>query len=169
MKAKELKIGIVLGLILLLGLADFSEATTIEDDWWNDREIPGSPISILLSGIDNVYITPSEPMFTDPITIHSSGGASRGPVSITNTDFTIDGSCLELDIHLYLGPFISYWSHSEDIGILPIGTYDLTVRTYESLNLTDTYPTTFEVIPEPVSMVFLMSGVSFLIKKGVKS
>jgi len=58
MKAKELKIGIVLGLILLLVLSDFSAATTIEDDWWNESSILcDNSNSIVIEDIEYYFLT----------------------------------------------------------------------------------------------------------------
>jgi hypothetical protein len=56
---------------------------------------------------------------------------------------------------------ITPWSHTENIGNLSAGSYNLTVRTIEGIDVTDTYITSFEVVPEPAS--FALFGLGLLI------
>jgi predicted outer membrane repeat protein len=102
--------------------------------------------------ITDVFILPEEPTITDAISILVSGGEGYN-VSITDSILIIDETSIELDIYLHLGllPVATPWSHSEDIGLLSAGIYELTANTiFESEpHLNDSYYTTFEVVPEP--------------------
>ena len=114
------------------------------------------------AAITDVFIFPQEPMVIDPITIITSGIEGSGDVVINSSSFLIDGTSLELDIFLDVGNFaiITPWSHSEDIDALLIGTYELTVNTiFESApHLNDSYYTSFEVIPEPATILLFATG-----------
>jgi len=112
--------------------------------------------------ITDVFIFPEEPMVIDPITIFVSGVESGGPVTIDNSDFQIDGTSLTLDIYMDIGllTVVTPWSHSEDIGLLGAGIYELTANTiFEQVPLfNDSYYTTFEVTPEPTTLLLLGFG-----------
>ena len=116
--------------------------------------------------ITDVNILPEEPTIEDVITIVVSGIEGSLPVSIDDSIFQIVGTSLELDLFVTTGPFyaITTWSHSEIIGALPANSYNLTVREHERFMadpyfLTDTYPTSFTVIPEPTSILLLSMGI----------
>ena len=117
------------------------------------------------TSITDVYIMPEVPAVEDVITIFASGQASSRPVWITDSNLYLEGTSLELDIFFELGPFqmITPWSYSEEIGMLPAKTYELTVRTFEvpypDSGPTDTYTTTFTVVPEPTSILLLSMGI----------
>jgi hypothetical protein len=110
--------------------------------------------------ITDVSIVPSLPTPLDVISIDISGVESTGPVFITDTDFRQDGTLLELDIFLDVGfaAVVTPWSHTENIGTLSAGLYDLTVRTVEDSVVSDTYSTSFEVVPEPATLILLALG-----------
>jgi hypothetical protein len=82
--------------------------------------------------IQDVNIDPNRPTDKDSITIVVSGSGSTMPAWMDGSDFRMAATSLELDIFVSLGPFeeISEWSHSEIIGTLPAGSYDLTVQAY---------------------------------------
>ncbi|MBN1844920.1 MAG: PEP-CTERM sorting domain-containing protein [Sedimentisphaerales bacterium] len=109
-----------------------------------------------------VQIIPSLPTNNDIIQIKASGILFYCDSPFDHSDFCIDGFSLQLDIyygHGYLtalGP----WLRSEYIGPLPGGTYDLTITHYEGevFPLVDTYSTSFEVVPEPMSLSLLLLG-----------
>jgi len=111
--------------------------------------------------ITDVEITPAEPTMEDIISIVTSGVEGAGAVFVTDTDFRTDGTSLELDIFLDVGvfPALTPWSHSEYIGTLREGMYDLTVRTWELPDITDTYSITFDVVPEPTTVLLLAMGI----------
>jgi len=117
------------------------------------------------AAIIDVHILPEDPTMIDPITIITFGTESCGPVTIINSDFQINGYFLELIISLEVGPYtvITPWSHFEPIGTLPEGMYDLNVQTLEQSIVTDTYSMSFEVVPEPSSLV-LFGFVGLIIK-----
>jgi hypothetical protein len=107
--------------------------------------------------ITNVQIIPEQPILTDSIIISVNGIEGSGRVQITSTDFAINDNSLSLDISLSVGPYtvVTPWSHSEVIGTLPQGYYDLTVRTFDYYHgtLLGTYPTVcFTVAPEPSTL-----------------
>jgi len=116
------------------------------------------------ASIIDVNIVPILPTTVDQISIQTYGRESKGPVYITSTDFYHNGTLLELDIYLDVGflNVVTPWQHFEDIGTLPKGTYDLTVRTYQESVVTDTYPTSFEVVPEPTIVSLICLGIPFL-------
>lgn len=107
--------------------------------------------------IEDIHTEPNQPTNTDSITIVASGKAGSAPVWMDNSDFRRDGTSIELDLFFTLGPYakITSWSHSEFAGTFPAGSYDLTVRgyNYDELTgtyfLTDTYITSFNVVPGP--------------------
>jgi hypothetical protein len=114
--------------------------------------------------ITDVSILPTTPTVIDPITISVSGIEGSGGVRITDTDFYISGDSLELDIFLELGPLavITPWSYSENIGILPADTYNLTVRSFSYYpSRESSYLTRFEVVPEPSTFAFLFFALPF--------
>jgi len=119
--------------------------------------------------IDEVYITPEIPSTKDTITIFVSGIQGSGPVEINNTELFIDEYSLELDIFLTVGflTWVTPWDYSEGIGTLSAGTYNLLVKTDQPTmsGLEDTYSITFEVIPEPTTLLFLSVGLLGLIHR----
>jgi len=119
--------------------------------------------------ITDVYILPEEPTIDDAITISVSGVEPYGGVSITDSVFNVDGTSLGLDLYLTLGlsPVLTPWSYSEDIGSLPMGTYELSVNTiFESEPIfNDTYFKSFEIVPEPSTVLLLALGILALTRK----
>lgn len=114
------------------------------------------------ASITDVDILPAEPTVVDPISILVSGEENFN-ISISDSFFTIDGALLELDIHFQEGmmPTVTPWSHTESVGILPVGTYDLTVNTWIATSpaFNDTYHTSFEVVPEPATILLFGLGM----------
>jgi len=111
------------------------------------------PMKTIEGSIHNAYTEPNQPTDKDLITIVIDGVEGQGPVLITDSNLQITGTSLEIDISLNVGPFteITPWSHSEIIGTLPAGSYDLIVNANYSGSHTgtETYSTTFTVIAEP--------------------
>ncbi len=112
--------------------------------------------------ITDVYVTPTEPTVWEGISVVTSGIAPRGGVTLTGTDFRINGSQLELDLNLHLGLLTreTPWTFSEGVGSLTAGSYDLTVTAYYNLIVLDpsVYSYSFEVVPEPVTAMLLGTG-----------
>lgn len=110
------------------------------------------PIKTIEGGIHNVYADPNQPTNSDSITIVVSGEEGQRPVLITGSNFQINGTTIELDIFLHVGFLmaITPWSHSEIIGSLPAGSYDLIVNAHYggAYNWTHTYSTSFMVMIE---------------------
>ena len=119
------------------------------------------------ASITSVAVQPEIPTINDDISLLISGVES-GSMEIVDTSLIINEMLLELDIYIRYGmlPVVTPWSHSENIGMLPIGTYDLTVSMFvESRpDLDDTFTTSFEVVPEPGTMILLGLG-GLLIRK----
>ena len=114
--------------------------------------------------IVDVTIEPEEPMETDIISIFVSGEDTCS-VSVTDSFLIIEGSSVELDIYLNVGmmPVVTPWIHTEEIGYLSSGIYELTVNSvYDDIFPDpDNYVTTFEVIPEPATV--LLFGIGGLV------
>ncbi|MBN2019477.1 MAG: PEP-CTERM sorting domain-containing protein, partial [Sedimentisphaerales bacterium] len=112
----------------------------------------------------DVNVFPEQPTINDEIAIITSGITSLGGIQIEGSDFEMQGNSLLLDIFIRTGaatveiPYL----YSENIGTLPAGLYDLTVRNFETslydITHTYTYSTTFEVVPEPSTLVLLSFG-----------
>jgi len=118
------------------------------------------------AGIINLTISPLEPTSYDPITIHVSGEAGYSPVWVNTLDFRANGNNLELDLSVTTGPYamVAPWSYSENIGYLSSGVYDIKVNAIYSPATIETCATTFEVIPEPASLLLLVIGLPLLRK-----
>jgi len=109
-----------------------------------------------------VQIIPAIPTNNDIIQIKASGILAYLDAPFDHSEFFINGYSLQLDIYYGDGYLtaIGPWLHTEFIGPLPVGTYDLEVTQYEHevFPLIDTYSTTFEVVPEPMSLSLLFFG-----------
>ena len=123
-------------------------------------------VSPLVSAeITDVFIFPQEPIEIDPITI-SVFGEEPFNISIADSIFTVDETFLNMDIYLDPGnlPVVTPWAHTEDIGVLLAGTYDLTVNIINELEpeFNDTYYTSFEVVPEPITALLFGAGIFWI-------
>ena len=109
----------------------------------------------VLINITDVNIIPDEPNEEDIITIVVSGSASQSSSIFEYSNFSKVGTSLHLDLFIDLGiaDTPSTWSHAEEIGTLPPGTYTLTTRTFyfPTGDLKDTRITEFTVLPELIS------------------
>ena len=121
--------------------------------------------------IDGAYTIPSQPATTDPITIVAYGQVGYINTPIDHTDFYMADTSLQLDIFFdfseTLLPMVAPWSHSEPIGMLSEDSYTLTVRTFEwpVIVIADTYLTSFEVVPEPATVLLLGLGGLALLRR----
>ena len=113
------------------------------------------------AAILEVIIQPDTPDYTEVITIIITGEEGTGPVEISDSIFSVDDNQLELNLTIANGPYtvMSPWAHQEDIGTLSIGIYELNVNTINSFNDTDTFFTSFEVVPEPASILLISGGL----------
>jgi len=119
--------------------------------------------------IDNVLVIPENPTTLDSIDIDVFATLSSAEVPYS-TEVTFVDDTVELDI-TFSGTglaVITAWNHTESIGALSVGTYDLIVTTtYTSQSAwDDTYLTSFEVVPEPTTLLLL--GLGGLISKRIK-
>ncbi len=113
-------------------------------------------------GITDVQVIPPNPTTMDSISIYSYGGLAYNDAPFDHSDLFIDKYSLQLDIHYGFGylPSTGFWSHTEIVSTLPAGFYELTVNAYErEMPVGDTYVTSFEVVPEPMSILFLGFGM----------
>ncbi len=119
-----------------------------------------------MAAITDVSIQPATPTFNDDISVLVSGVES-GSMGIVDSSLTMNDMSLELDIYIEQGvlPVVTPWTHSENIGMLPIGTYDLMVNTIYAPDVTDTFTTSFEVVPEPTTLLLFLAGIPLLKKR----
>ncbi len=124
--------------------------------------------------ITDVQISPENPSINDIITIETDGSIPGGTIFFDESIFAQDEFAVQLDLYFTggSGPQVPQpWFHDEEIGILSQGSYDLSVQAYWRNSSTadyilhDTYPTNFEVIPEPASILLLLAGVPLLKKR----
>ena len=121
----------------------------------------GSPIQI---HIENVEITPPEPTILDIINIDVLGSASGSGSQVEYSEFSQDGTSLQLDLFVDVGDLTvpSTWTHLEQLGPFDAESYSLTVRAceYHDGTYKDTYPAVeFTVVPEPTTIALLGLGL----------
>jgi len=126
----------------------------------------------IIVSISDVQISPEQPFISDVITVESWGGFTEGTLFYDTSVFAKDDLSLQLDLYFTGGPgptIPQAWFHDEVIGTLPQGNYDLLVQAYykssgaAEYSLHDEYSTSFEVVPEPLTLAFLALG-GFLIR-----
>ena len=126
----------------------------------------GAIIIPLQASITDVTIQPETPITTDLISILVSGEESSGPVQITDSVYDLDSFDITLDLTLEAGlsPVITPWDYTYDVGLLSEGIYGLTVNTLvpSMPSRNDTYITSFEVVPEPATVLFFGLGMFLL-------
>ena len=112
--------------------------------------------------IDDVEIIPNQPLPYENISIQVDGEFTHCGVRFDESIFTVNNQTWQLDIYFTegFGPSIPEpWSHDENISALPLGSYDLLVQAYWRSSpeynyiLHDSYPTNFDVIPEPAAFL----------------
>lgn len=114
-------------------------------------------------------VQPETPTIYDPISILSNATAGSGPVEVEQSLFQVNGSHLSLNLDVKVGMLqvVTPWSYTENIGTLPAGSYDLAVTAdyyFAGWTNSEEYYTSFEVIPEPASILLLLAGVSVMRK-----
>jgi len=123
----------------------------------------GSPILIYIEDVD---ITPQVPTMLDIINIDVLGGASCSGSQVEYSEFSRNGTSLQLDLFVDVGILTipSTWSHLKQVGPFDAESYSLTVRAFEYQDgtLKDTYTVDFPVVPEPCTLVFLTIGLPVL-------
>ena len=121
------------------------------------------------ASIGDVTIQPSAPTEADNISFDIVGAEASGDVNISEVIYNLDNNHVTLDLSMELGPFfaITPWSYTYDIGTLPAGIYDVTVNTIVVNNpsTNSTFDTSFEVVPEPTTLLLVSAGLCFLRKK----
>lgn len=133
----------------------------------------GSAFAGPIINISNVQIVPETPSVYDIITINTQGYITGGGIHYDETLFSVNNFFLQLNLYYtdQIGPAIPrLWSHTDEIGTLPQGNYDLLVQTYwragtSGYILHDDYSTAFQVIPEPCTISILALGAFLLGRK----
>ena len=89
-----------------------------------------------------------------------------GPVTVLGSNFAANGNQLTLDMDVRLGALtvLTDWSFQRDIGTLPPGEYDLTVRALAGGNLAGIEQIRFAVVPEPTGIAALALGGFLLLR-----
>ncbi|MDH4240836.1 MAG: PEP-CTERM sorting domain-containing protein [Phycisphaerae bacterium] len=115
----------------------------------------------LADDIIDVHILPEQPTVVDDITIFASGLTANSPVLSQYSEFSVLDRSLQLDIFIETGPWTSIdtWWHSEEIGRLSVGRYDLAVYAFEWMKPAGSHIIEFEVVPEPASIFLLAIGI----------
>jgi len=113
--------------------------------------------------IMDVSISPIEPTIYDPISIIVEGVEGTRPVGITPT-LTVDENHIVLDLAMEVGILDANtpWSYTEHLGNLPEGIYNLDVNAIYSPSYIQTVSTSFEVVPEPLTLAFMALGGLFI-------
>ena len=119
--------------------------------------------STVNAGITKVSVLPENSTANDLITFNISGIEGAGGVTVSDTVYSMNENEITIDLSLDVGFFLMLtpWSHSYEIGTLPAGTYDLTVNSIVAAypNTNDTFNTSFEVVPEPATVLLASLGV----------
>ncbi|MCK5581435.1 MAG: PEP-CTERM sorting domain-containing protein [Candidatus Omnitrophica bacterium] len=125
-------------------------------------------VSLQAGIIDDVQVTPENPTISDSIEINVFATLPYGEVPYS-TEVIIYDNKVDLDITFggYGLPAVTSWHHTENIGTLDIGTYDLVVTTSDTTKpgWDDTYSTSFEVVPEPATLLLFGLGGILIRKK----
>lgn len=112
--------------------------------------------------IYSVEVMPHPASISDKISFDVSGEIGSSLWYVDSTQLNIAPGSISLDLYFKesgIGaPTITPWSHSENIGFLGIGSYDLTVRTYQNAQFADSMQTGFSVVPEPSSVGLCVVG-----------
>ena len=116
--------------------------------------------------VENVDVTPEQPLEIDIITFDISGSAPQWTSHVEYDQFTQNGTSLQLDLYVNMGiaDTPSYWTYSKDISPLSAETYTLEVRAFNSRfgTLDHTYTVDFTVVPEPTTFVLFGLGLPVL-------
>ena len=77
--------------------------------------------------IDNVEVTPTQPLDTDIITFNIDGRAGGSPSWVEYDEFYQDETSLCLDVYIDAGMLsaVSFWTHSREISPLAADDYTL--------------------------------------------
>ncbi len=109
--------------------------------------------------IDSVDVIPSQPLDIDLITFDISGRTASGGPQIVYDQFSQNGTSLQLDLYINMGPatMITPWTYSRQIQPLLPATYSMEVRAFWYVfdTLEDTYNVNFTVVPEPGTLAIL--------------
>lgn len=126
----------------------------------------GSAFAGAVINISDVQIVPETPSIYDIITINTQGYITGGGIHYSESLFSVNNYSLHLNLYYtaQMGPAIFQpWSHTDEIGTLPQGNYDLLVQSYwrtgtSGYILHDNYSTMFQVIPEPGTLFLFIAG-----------
>lgn len=124
--------------------------------------------------ITDVEISPEQPSISDIITIETEGAIAGGGIYYNDSNFFVDNYSIHLDIYFtdHIGTAVPKpWFHDEVIGTLAQGNYDLLVQSYWRSSetaeyiLSDDYSTSLQVVPEPLTLIFMAIGATFIRRK----
>lgn len=119
------------------------------------------------ASLNSVDWVPEVPTSADLITLRAKGIMPSGPVRILESRIMDDGFDLRWDLELWAGPLtvMTEWSHMEEVGPLPPGTYQLTVRAMEEGMVIGQVETSLTVVPEPSAAACAAMGAAILARR----
>lgn len=124
----------------------------------------------LSSGSDGklcyIAVSPSQPTLSDSITLFAGGTTQCNFANIDYMRFNAQGNTLQWDIYYSMGllTIVDAWDATISIGMLNPGFYELNVNIYATQQpymnyyLDDKGSLSFNVVPEPATLLLLASG-----------
>jgi len=130
-------------------------------------------LSVSEGKICYLVLSPTQPTSSDVIELFAGGTTECNFANIDFMRFNAEGNVLQWDIYYSMGllTIVDAWDASKSIGTFSPGSYELVVNVYAtqqpygSYYLDDRGYLTFNVVPEPATLLLAASGgLVFLFK-----